>query len=54
MSRKESLHAIATEPVVPDGTPAITACVKPRVKDRIFAAAWDLFYKHGIAISGWT
>src|SRR5579885_3015492 len=29
------------------GGPAVTEPVKPRVKDKIFATACDLFYKHG-------
>ena len=48
MSTKESLHAIKSESAAADEQPAMAACVKPRVKDRIFDTACDLFYKHGI------
>jgi AcrR family transcriptional regulator len=48
MTRKESLHATPSNPTVAEDKPSVAACVKPRVKDRIFDTACDLFYKHGI------
>jgi AcrR family transcriptional regulator len=48
MSSKESLHAIKSDPAGAEEKPAMAACAKPRVKDRIFDTACDLFYKHGI------
>jgi AcrR family transcriptional regulator len=48
MSSKESLHAIKSAPALAEEKPALAACAKPRVKDRIFDTACDLFYKHGI------
>jgi AcrR family transcriptional regulator len=48
MSRKESLHAIKSNPAAVEEKLAAAGCVKPRVKDRIFDTACDLFYKHGI------
>ena len=49
MTSKESLHAIKSNPAVAEEKPSLVAgCTKPRVKDRIFDTACDLFYKHGI------
>jgi AcrR family transcriptional regulator len=48
MSSKESLHAIKSDPAAVQDKPSMAACAKPRVKDRIFDTACDLFYKHGI------
>jgi AcrR family transcriptional regulator len=48
MSSKESPQAIKSAPAVAQEKSAMAACAKPRVKDRIFDTACDLFYKHGI------
>lgn len=48
MTSKESLHATKSSAAVAEDKPPVAACVKPRVKDRIFDTACDLFYKHGI------
>ena len=48
MTSKESLHAIKSNPAATEEKTALAGCAKPRVKDRIFDTACDLFYKHGI------
>ncbi len=48
-TNKVAPTAIGISPAAPSGAPTpATACVKPRVRDRIFETACGLFYKKGI------
>jgi len=50
MSAAKTASAVAGvgSPSTDKGQPVEAVCAKPRVRDRIFETACDLFYKHGI------